>query len=987
MPRFLVGSFFLLLMLTAVSAQDALRHKDIGADMSKAEFEALDLHLLVNAADGDLIYNSGTGLAARLIRLPIGTDQDLLITSGTIPAWSDGTTWARANGIGYWEFKDVSGTTTDTLTPTTQTLYVHAPVGIKGGADGSAFLVFRYLEDDDALKIGELAGDGVAVSQDYWTAIGHYAGESQTEANSGFVAVGNQALRNSANSPPGTSSATVAMGNYAGWDYDHQGGVLIGDHAGADTGGFGDDLVAIGNEAGYESVAQFGVLIGRSAGEGIVNGSFNSQHVTAIGNYAGFEGDDVIGATGVGAYALYQATDAYYSSALGFEAGYQNSGNRLIAIGESAGYGNTYDYGIAIGANATLEKANSVVLGGPNSSEHVAEVSFGATTMASGVAPPTETILRTSSSYAASVDPGSDMVLRSGYSGTGVKSNVWIDDTTTGYGLPNTPGTSNYVLYSNGAGAVLGWADVSTLAPGAGYWTRDTTTLYPTTAADSIKLGTQATTSYLLQVGEAAGDDDIIGLSDGLIRYEEDLDAIEIENDADIIMHLDDKLVAIGTNAGNAYAMTASGGVFIGWNAGAAMGNVADCTYVGYRAGQAATQASNTFVGAYSGYNMSGTGAQNNVYVGRYAGYGASGATTSNNVAVGTQALQLVSSGAQNMAVGRSALYACTTGYSNMALGAYAGQFLQTGWRNTLVGAYSGSGGGAGNEKTYSDCVFIGAYSGDDITSQTNQLRIENNTGLLMSGDFSDPKIGIGTNLPNEMVTVRDINPGQLIAGFGCYTYATSPSYGAGLVLAKSDSDTEALNWTEDGDLIGFIDFKGTAPTTGGGNDFYKGAQIKAVQDGSVSNDTVPCDLVLATTGNSDQFVLDSGGTFVASGNGYVNGTTLITSERKHKEDIRDAYTEGEATALLQGLKSRSYKRKWKKDKADGTKEDVLSVERYSGFIVDEMPEALTLRSESADDENIYVDPMQIITLLVSAMQEQHTRIEALESRVEALEQ
>ena len=81
--------FIFLLALGAAFADGELRHKDVGTQLSKTEWEAVDTHYVVNGAEGDLLYLNADG---ELVRLSIGTSGTILTASGSAPAWAAGLT-------------------------------------------------------------------------------------------------------------------------------------------------------------------------------------------------------------------------------------------------------------------------------------------------------------------------------------------------------------------------------------------------------------------------------------------------------------------------------------------------------------------------------------------------------------------------------------------------------------------------------------------------------------------------------------------------------------------------------------------------------------------------------------------------------------------------------------------------------------------------------------------------------------------------------
>ena len=62
-----------------------LKHKDIGSEVAKAEFEDVTLHQLDLQAIGDLIKATS---ATQLSRLPIGSEGQVLTMVAGEPAWA-----------------------------------------------------------------------------------------------------------------------------------------------------------------------------------------------------------------------------------------------------------------------------------------------------------------------------------------------------------------------------------------------------------------------------------------------------------------------------------------------------------------------------------------------------------------------------------------------------------------------------------------------------------------------------------------------------------------------------------------------------------------------------------------------------------------------------------------------------------------------------------------------------------------------------------
>jgi hypothetical protein len=106
--------------------------------------------------------------------------------------------------------------------------------------------------------------------------------------------------------------------------------------------------------------------------------------------------------------------------------------------------------------------------------------------------------------------------------------------------------------------------------------------------------------------------------------------------------------------------------------------------------------------------------------------------------------------GHHNAFLGNFAGYSNTTGYYNMFSGFKAG-YLNTGSLNTFIGYEAGL-----NNETGSGNVFIGYQAGCNETG-SNKLYIANSPGdsPLIYGDFSNGRLGIGTNNPSSKTKVH----------------------------------------------------------------------------------------------------------------------------------------------------------------------------------------------------------------------------------------
>ncbi|MFC1683359.1 hypothetical protein ACFL0G_04050 [Candidatus Zixiibacteriota bacterium] len=192
-------------------------------------------------------------------------------------------------------------------------------------------------------------------------------------------------------------------------------------------------------------------------------------------------------------------------------------------------------------------------------------------------------------------------------------------------------------------------------------------------------------------------------------------------------------------------------------------------TLVGIDAGANNTENYGTFVGYNAGYNNEGTTC---TFVGTEAGYSNQG---EGNTFVGAAAGENKTSGVYNTVIGAYAGFGQTpsTGHYNTILGAQAGLNIASGNSNTYIGTYAGVYNDLGSNN-----VFLGYKAGFDETG-SNKLYIangEDTSDVLIYGDFSTGRVGIGTLNPlTDLSVVRDASN---------YAYLTSTSSG---IEARSD--------------------------------------------------------------------------------------------------------------------------------------------------------------------------------------------------------
>jgi hypothetical protein len=177
-------------------------------------------------------------------------------------------------------------------------------------------------------------------------------------------------------------------------------------------------------------------------------------------------------------------------------------------------------------------------------------------------------------------------------------------------------------------------------------------------------------------------------------------------------------------------ASPAPTGILVGRDAGRNATTTFDGTMIGYRAGYNNQAAWNTFVGATAGQaNTTGSG----------------------NTLVGFNAGAANVDGQENLFVGESAGNANVSGDNNTFIGPSAG-YSNTSNNNTFVGNFAGyfNTSGSGN-------VFLGSSAGYNETG-SNKMYIANgsaSSNVLMYGDFSSRRVGIGTLTPETSLHVE----------------------------------------------------------------------------------------------------------------------------------------------------------------------------------------------------------------------------------------
>lgn len=460
-------------------------------------------------------------------------------------------------------------------------------------------------------------------------------------------------------------------------------------------------------------------------------------------------------------------------------------------------------------------------------------------------------------------------------------------------------------------------------------------------------------------------------------------------------------------------------------------------TGIGYQSLKQGVNAfGNTAVGANSGSN--GTGS-NNCFMGRSAGYGTGSTTGSSNAAfgylsmsvyttgsynsaLGYLSLRKVTTGAYNSAHGSNALVENTTGASNSAFGAGALEANTSGQFNVAVGRaalsanttsnYSTAVGTfAGYQNTGAGAVHLGAQAGYTSTANYN-LSIGYQAGYYNGAAASNSAVGYqamfyATGANNTSVgyqalrsaanatgydnvaigyqTMYDNSSGNGNSAFGKAALANNTTAVNNVAIGKS-----ALSGTTTGGYnVALGTLAGYSNTTGIRNVFI-GYTAGYSETGSdklyIDNSATTSPLIY---GDFSSNILEINGTLRPGADNtralgssfkrwtvvYATNGTIQTSDARFKTQIEDL-----DYGLEELLQLRSVSYAWKQDSTGQTK---------LGFIAQELeqviPEVVTVGNDSLQTRG--VNYAELIPVLVKALQEQQTMLDAYQAELTAEEQ
>ncbi|MFZ5941834.1 MAG: tail fiber domain-containing protein [Bacteroidota bacterium] len=402
--------------------------------------------------------------------------------------------------------------------------------------------------------------------------------------------------------------------------------------------------------------------------------------------------------------------------------------------------------------------------------------------------------------------------------------------------------------------------------------------------------------------------------------------------------------------------------VFLGYQAGSSMvGDSLDefsgghNIFIGPAAGLSfKTGNSNIFLG--SGAGASVTNSVGNIFIGREAG--SPGSDLFNNLIIGNSAGSQVS-GSENIILGSSAAAQGNAGSGNVIIGNYAGYYNS----------------GSGN-------VFLGNYAGYNEDSN-NRLYIDNSdtNRPLLFGEFDSGFLRI-----NSFASINDFTESQ---------------YRLKVVEDRADSYTNAVYVQHNATAGAGTAIYGIGGSTGVyGQSSNTGSGSRYGMQGWAYNGTYNYGIAgYAFTGTYNYGVYgyaNSGTSYAvyASGNLAYTGSLIAASDGKLKEEVR---TLGPSLEKIMQVQPRSYHFR---DDAASKGYSLPDVPQY-GFIAQELelvfPELVVEvrqpagpgpdgRAEETDLSYKGVKYMEMIPVLLKAIQEQQEEIEQLRQRITELE-
>ena len=405
-----------------------------------------------------------------------------------------------------------------------------------------------------------------------------------------------------------------------------------------------------------------------------------------------------------------------------------------------------------------------------------------------------------------------------------------------------------------------------------------------------------------------------------------------------------------------------------------------------------ATAGTDNFIAGNNAGNAIASGGNFNTLVGNEAGEALT--TGDQNVAVGYQALEDNDEGIRNVAIGTTALTSDTKGEASTAIGhgaLFAQNFTSsTTSNNTAVGYHAGVNVTTGTENT-----IVGSLAGDAMTDADRNTAV--GYQALTTNTKSDRNTAIGRS------ALENLNHTSVTSGLN-----TAIGHGAGSVLTTGEKNTIIGSYSGNQDSLDIRDQDNNIVISDGDGNarlYYRQSTVKNWNINVPANSNNA--LIINNNGGSDEYGLQivtsqdmnntsnhfincigaSTARFKVLSNGNVlntNNSYTAISDEKLKENIVDS---GSQWDDIKALKVRKYS--LKEDKLDapnklGVIAQELETSGMNGLVIDTPDLDKNLKDLGTVTKTVNYSILYMKA--VKALQEAMTRIEALETKNDALE-
>ena len=363
-----------------------------------------------------------------------------------------------------------------------------------------------------------------------------------------------------------------------------------------------------------------------------------------------------------------------------------------------------------------------------------------------------------------------------------------------------------------------------------------------------------------------------------------------------------------------------------------------------------------------------------------------SSALTSNtsgglNVAIGTSACFANTTGSSNTSVGFQSLVSNTTANYNTAVGYQAGYSTTTGGYNTLLGYRAGHLGvtspantiigfraGENNTSSTGYNVFVGNYTGYSNTSGHSNCFIGARSGGLAAGYY------VTTGSKNTIIGGYSGNQGGL-------DIRTSSNY---IVLSDGSGNPKVIV-DNSGRLLVGTTVQTTSSTQSGEVSSAGAVGFMFSQTSTAANYAISVKnnqtYVSGTRGLINFYTGAGGG--AARGSITVNASDVVvyntTSDYRLKTDVQPITNATERLKLLNPVNF-----EWI-DKG-GARSDGFIAHEVQDIVADAVTGTKDAVDADGNPEYQGIDQSKLVPLLTAALQEALTKIDQLETRIEALE-